>query len=91
MKNFVNERDQHVKPLSFGNNLTFYIIIEQWVSVVSKYLDNKAIVTIGNQIKEKASQTNNNEKIMENRFLKDWDILSFSVEPFDLIIMCYEE
>lgn len=64
--NFLNEREAQQKPLSFGTHSR--TTLEQWVAVVSRFLDNKAIVTIGNQIKEKATQTNNNEKIMENRY-----------------------
>jgi hypothetical protein len=35
---------------------------------VAKFLDNRAIVSVGNKIKEKLSQSNKNEKIMDNRF-----------------------
>ncbi|KAM3129798.1 hypothetical protein pb186bvf_018092 [Paramecium bursaria] len=68
-QHFVNERDNIIKPMSF----------DSWVSVVSKFLDNKAISSIGNRIKDQILKTKNNEKILKNNVL-----------PFDLLIFCYE-
>ena len=47
---------------------------------MSKFLDNKAIQTIGNLIKEKAASSNIRDKMMDN-----------SVDPYDLVVYCYEE
>ncbi|CAD8085483.1 unnamed protein product [Paramecium sonneborni] len=66
--NFINERETKIKPLTF----------DQWVSVVSKQMDNSAISLIGNRIREEAEEKSK-DKILKN-----------SVKPYDLLIYCYE-
>ncbi|CAK69233.1 unnamed protein product (macronuclear) [Paramecium tetraurelia] len=66
--NFINERETKVKPMNF----------DQWVSVVSKQMDNSAISLVGNRIREEADEKSK-DKILKN-----------NVRPFDLLIYCYE-
>ncbi|CAD8083028.1 unnamed protein product [Paramecium sonneborni] len=66
--NFINERETKIKPLTF----------EQWVSVVSKQMDNSAISLIGNRIREEVDEKSK-DKILKN-----------NVRPYDLLIYCYE-
>ncbi|CAD8112931.1 unnamed protein product [Paramecium primaurelia] len=66
--NYVNPRESYIKPIKF----------DDWVTVVSKFLDNASIPIIGNRIRDELNN-NSTDKVFKN-----------TIQPIELLIFCYE-
>ena len=55
--NYLNPRESYIKPIKF----------DDWVTVVSKFLDNAAIPIIGNRIRDELNN-NSTDKVFKNTY-----------------------
>lgn len=65
--NYVNPRESYIKPIKF----------DDWVTVVSKFLDNGSIPIIGNRIRDELNN-NSTEKVFKNTY----DYVAFTKDQY---------